>query len=159
LSEQCKHILSHAVAEAELLRHDKIGTEHLLLGMLGETKTLAAEILDSHGLNLDAVREKVALRPRLQDAHTASHPLPEAGVVPDAETAIRIAEAVWTPIYGEEVVKQQRPLEADLSSSVWTVRGTCQSEQAANILVAAISRTDGRILKIGTSVFRQRYKP
>ena len=155
LSEECKHILSRAGAEAELLRHDSIGTEHLLLGMLGETKTLAAEILRSHGLNLESTREKIALRPMSQDEHTSSQRLPDAGVVPDAVTAMRIAEAVWIPLYGEELVKQQKPLEADLSSSVWTVRGTCQSEEAANRLVAAIARTDGRILKIGTSVLRR----
>ena len=154
LSEECKHILRRAVTEAELLRHDSIGTEHLLLGMLGETKTLAAEILQSHGLNLETVREKIALRPKSQDGHIPSDRLPEAGVVPDAVTAMRIAEAVWIPLYGEELVKQQSPLEADLSSSVWTVRGTCQSEQAANRLVAAIAQTDGRILKIGTSVLK-----
>src|SRR5712691_5128792 len=61
------------------------------------------------------------------------------------------------PLYGEDMVKQQRPLQADLTASVWTVRGSPPPEQAAETLVAVISRIDGRILKVGTSVFRREF--
>ena len=133
LSEECKHILSHAVEEAELLSHTNISTEHLLLGMLRETNSLAAEILRAHGLNLAPIRENIALAPMPQDPEKPPH-LPEAGCVPDSETAMRIAEAVWIPLYGEDLVKQQSPLQADLTASVWTVRGSSPLEQAAQPL-------------------------
>src|ERR1051326_7505785 len=156
LSEECIHILNHTAEEAERLNHRTIGTEHLLLGMLRETSSLAAEILRSHGLNLSSIRESIAARPPPQDAEKTD-PLPEAGCVPDPETAVRIAEAVWIPLYGEDTVKQQRPFETDLTASVWTVRGTSVLNQAAESLVIAISKIDGRILKIGTSVFRGQF--
>src|SRR2546422_10587240 len=143
LSEECEHILSHTAEDAERLNHQNISAEHLLLGMLRETNSLAAEILRSHGLNLSPIRERIAVRSPPQDEEKPA-PLPEVGCVPDPETAMRIAEAVWIPLYGEDIVKQQRPLEADLTASVWTVRGTPPLKQAAEPLVVAISRIDGR---------------
>ena len=124
--------------------------------MLRETDSLAAEILRAHGLNLAPIRETIALGPMPQDAEKLP-PLPEAGCVPDSETAMRIAEAVWIPLYGEDLVNQQRPLQADLTAGVWTVRGSPPVEQAGETLVTVISRIDGRILKIGTSVFRREF--
>jgi ATP-dependent Clp protease ATP-binding subunit ClpC len=44
-----------AVAEADRLRHDDIGTAHLLLGLM-QGSTIAADILRASGLSLDAVR-------------------------------------------------------------------------------------------------------
>ena len=46
--------------ESRALRHDYIGTEHLLLGLLREQTGLAARVLDSLGLTLDEVRAQVA---------------------------------------------------------------------------------------------------
>src|SRR5256885_2344212 len=35
---------------------------------------------------------------------------PKEGYVPDEQTAIKIAVAVWSPIYGEEHIHRERPL-------------------------------------------------
>ena len=43
--------------EAERLSHKRIGTEHLLLGLLREEKCFAAEILRERGLRLSTIRE------------------------------------------------------------------------------------------------------
>ena len=60
LSNECKRILSYAREETERLNHRHIGTEHLLLGILREEKCVAAEILFSRGLRLEAIREELA---------------------------------------------------------------------------------------------------
>jgi ATP-dependent Clp protease ATP-binding subunit ClpA len=60
LSNECKRILAYANEEAERLRHRYIGTEHLLLGILREEKCVAAEILFSRGLRVEAIREELA---------------------------------------------------------------------------------------------------
>ena len=60
LSNECKRILAYATEEAERLTHRHIGTEHLLLGILREEKSLAAEILQERGLRLNAIREELA---------------------------------------------------------------------------------------------------
>jgi hypothetical protein len=72
--------------------------------------------------------------------------LPKAGVVPDAETAKRIAEAVWLPMFGAEVIAEQSPLEAELKHNVWIVIG---SREAQSGLFAFILQQDGRILSVG----------
>ena len=50
------------------------------------------------------------------------HP-PREGFVATQRTAIRIAEAVLTDIYGEEQVRAEQPFSAALENGVWTVTG------------------------------------
>src|SRR5215469_10540523 len=49
---------------------------------------------------------------------------PARGYVPDAATAVKIAEAVLIPVYGEEKIVSERPFKAKLDGDVWTVEGT-----------------------------------
>jgi len=49
--------------------------------------------------------------------------VPPSGMVPDAETAIAIAVAIWKPIDGAEEIQAQRPFKAKLSKGVWHVEG------------------------------------
>ena len=58
-SAETKRALQYAAEEADRLLHTYIGTEHLLLGILREDRSLAASILMEKGLRLDAVREDV----------------------------------------------------------------------------------------------------
>ena len=53
-SAAAKHVLQHAAEEADRLSHDYIGTEHLLLGLLREQGSVAADVLTSRGLRLDS---------------------------------------------------------------------------------------------------------
>ncbi len=59
LSNESKRVLAYAVEEAERLSHKHIGTEHLLLGLLREEKSFAAEILQERGLQLPVIREEL----------------------------------------------------------------------------------------------------
>lgn len=49
--------------------------------------------------------------------------IPQNGFVPDEATAVRVAEAVLTPIYGENQIASERPFSAQLKGDVWTVTG------------------------------------
>jgi ATP-dependent Clp protease ATP-binding subunit ClpC len=60
LSHECKRVLAYGAEEAERLSHKHIGTEHLLLGLLREDKSFAAEILHERGLRLSQIREEIA---------------------------------------------------------------------------------------------------
>ncbi|MDQ3584648.1 MAG: ATP-dependent Clp protease ATP-binding subunit, partial [Acidobacteriota bacterium] len=60
LAPETKRVLHHAHEESDRLQHRHIGTEHLLLGLLREERSMAAEILLERGLRLAAVREEVA---------------------------------------------------------------------------------------------------
>ncbi|MCA1817463.1 MAG: ATP-dependent Clp protease ATP-binding subunit [Acidobacteria bacterium] len=60
LAPETKRVLAYAHEESDRLQHRHIGTEHLLLGLLREEHSMAAEILYDRGLRLAAVREEVA---------------------------------------------------------------------------------------------------
>jgi ATP-dependent Clp protease ATP-binding subunit ClpA len=123
LSDECKHILAFALEEAEYLNHSYLSTEHLLLGMLRETKSLAAELLRSYRIDLAPARVKLALASLPEIVKRPPH-LPQAGCVPDPDTAKRSAEAVWFVMYGEAAVEQEKPLQAHFGNDFWTVRGS-----------------------------------
>ncbi|HJP94105.1 MAG TPA: ATP-dependent Clp protease ATP-binding subunit [Pyrinomonadaceae bacterium] len=70
LAPETKHVLAYAHEESDRLQHRHIGTEHLLLGLLREERSMAAEILYERGLRLNAVRDEIARQSGV-DARTA----------------------------------------------------------------------------------------
>jgi ATP-dependent Clp protease ATP-binding subunit ClpA len=58
-TDRSRRVLVLAQDEAQLLSHNFIGTEHILLGLIHEGEGVAAKALESLGLSLDAVRAKV----------------------------------------------------------------------------------------------------
>ena len=58
-TQKAKRVLSHAQSEAERMRKQTIGTEHLLLGLMIEEGTIAKRVLKDLGLDLATVRKKV----------------------------------------------------------------------------------------------------
>jgi ATP-dependent Clp protease ATP-binding subunit ClpC len=60
LAPETKRVLAFAHEESERLQNRHIGTEHLLLGLLREDRSMAADILSEYGLNLQTGREDVA---------------------------------------------------------------------------------------------------
>src|SRR5207249_2647275 len=70
LSAEAKRVLAFAAEESERLQHRHIGTEHLLLGLLREEKSVAAEILHERGLRLNAIRDEL-MRSALGERHSA----------------------------------------------------------------------------------------
>ena len=75
---------------------------------------------------------------------------PKDGFVPNAETAVKIAEAVLTPVYGEKQVLSERPFTAILEGDSWTVQGTlqCAPNCAGGTALVEISKSTGRILQM-----------
>ena len=59
-SEESKRVLTSAVDESNRMNHKFIGTEHILLGLLRDENSVAAEILREHGVRAFAVREELA---------------------------------------------------------------------------------------------------
>jgi ATP-dependent Clp protease ATP-binding subunit ClpC len=58
-SSETKRVLQFAAEEADRLLHTYIGTEHLLLGILREERSVAASILYEKGMRLASVREDI----------------------------------------------------------------------------------------------------
>jgi ATP-dependent Clp protease ATP-binding subunit ClpC len=59
MTSAAREVLRFATAEATALNHQYLGTEHILLGLLREANSDAAQILASHG-DLETVRARVA---------------------------------------------------------------------------------------------------
>ena len=53
-----KKVLEFAMAEARELNHSYVGTEHLLLGLLRESKGIAAQVLNSLGVTIKEARSE-----------------------------------------------------------------------------------------------------
>jgi len=60
LAPETKRVLHYSHEESDRLQHRHIGTEHLLLGLLREERSMAAQILFDRGLRLAAVRDEIA---------------------------------------------------------------------------------------------------
>ena len=59
-TEEARQVIVLAQDEARLLRHNYLGTEHVLLGLLREEQGLAARALTSLDITLEEVRAQVA---------------------------------------------------------------------------------------------------
>jgi ATP-dependent Clp protease ATP-binding subunit ClpC len=59
LTPKAKRVLELAADEARRMRHNYIGTEHLLLALLREKEGLAAIVLRKLGLNLEKARQQL----------------------------------------------------------------------------------------------------
>jgi hypothetical protein len=80
---------------------------------------------------------------------------PKSGYVPDSKTAVKIAEAVLIPVYGEKQVESERPFSAKLNGEVWTVTGTLRCPDGkggtttscdGGVAEVRIAKDDARIL-------------
>src|SRR5467141_1663954 len=72
---------------------------------------------------------------------------PPKGFVPDSATAVRVAVAVWIPIYGDSLIMAEQPFIATLRDGVWTVTGTLPRPYTrGGVAMARIAKRDGRIL-------------
>ncbi len=58
-STETKRVLQFAAEEADRLLHNYVGTEHLLLGILREERSVAASILVEKGMRPNTVREDI----------------------------------------------------------------------------------------------------
>jgi ATP-dependent Clp protease ATP-binding subunit ClpA len=58
-TNRARHVVVLAQEEARRLHHNYIGTEHVLLGLLGEPDGLAFRALERFGMSLEGTREEV----------------------------------------------------------------------------------------------------
>lgn len=87
LTDESKKVLIRAKEEADKLRHQHIGTEHLLLGMLGIPNSLAARLLVESGADVNAIRKQIGETPgsgKRDETDRASRDLDEAIATADS---------------------------------------------------------------------------
>ena len=89
LSPVCTSVLTSAAEEADQLQHRHIGTEHLLLGVLKQERSLAASLLTEAGISAGEFREEL----RRTDRHPGR---PAAPRVRRAEDHVEIHGELWS---------------------------------------------------------------
>ena len=72
-TNRARHVVVLSQEEARLLNHNYIGTEHILLGLLGEPESIAGQVLASFGLTLEDTREDVVQRIGMGKSHPSGH--------------------------------------------------------------------------------------
>lgn len=75
-------------------------------------------------------------------------PMPAQGVVPDETTAVKIAEVVFPPIFGADVVDKFRPYHAQFKDGVWTVYGTLKLGSRGGTPMMRIRKQDAKVLGV-----------
>jgi hypothetical protein len=71
------------------------------------------------------------------------------GVIPDEQTAIKIAEAILFRHYGEHEVKLEMPFKVKLEDGVWIINGTLPHGAVGGAFYIDIRQKDGCILQLG----------
>ena len=86
-SERARRVLTLAQNEAQRFNHNYIGTEHILLGLVGETEGVVARVLKNLGIDLEKVRAAVEfIIGRGENPVTG-----EIGLTPRAKKVIELA--------------------------------------------------------------------
>jgi len=104
LTPRVKKVIELSVVEARRLRHDYIGTEHLLLGLVCEGEGIAAGVLETMGVRLDTVRKAVTTALEAE-ANAGPGQSPLRAVLQPFErlrgrgTAVRVTTDPW-PAFG-----------------------------------------------------------
>lgn len=75
-TDRARQVIVLAQEEARLLKHNYIGTEHLLLGLMRDENGLAARTLTSHGVQLQPARDWVSSRIGVGDDAPVTGQLP-----------------------------------------------------------------------------------
>jgi ATP-dependent Clp protease ATP-binding subunit ClpA len=107
LADEAKRILAYAAEEAERLKHQHIGTEHLFLGILRESRSHAAKMLTSRGVDIKTVREAIAREDTHSDAPAGTsgtvferHSV-EVQIVPETGQPMQVQWEKRIPAVGE----------------------------------------------------------
>ncbi len=73
-TERVRKVLAMAREEAERLRHEYVGTEHILLGLIREGEGVAAAVLQNLSVDLDEIQQKIEDTVKKGKAATATGP-------------------------------------------------------------------------------------
>lgn len=81
---RAKKVIEYAREEARGLTHNYVGTEHLLLGLMREQESIAAQVLWNNGLRIDTVRDEIVnlLGAGMRRRPTSSRPAVEIQDLP-----------------------------------------------------------------------------
>lgn len=128
LSEENKRVLAYAAEEAVQLSHKHIGSEHLLLGLIREEKSLAAAILREHDLSLKAVRKELRKTPHDDSAREnfRRETVPRPPEVVEVQTRIATIRMRLREALGKRDLAAARAISDEERPELEKLRALCQ---------------------------------
>lgn len=75
------------------------------------------------------------------------------GIVSSPEVAVGIAQAVWTGIYGKDIVEKEKPFSVNLENEIWIVEGAPPKGEEGTIIFGGnlyieIKKSTGEVIKV-----------
>lgn len=75
--------------------------------------------------------------------------IPREGFVPNESTARKVAEAVLLPIYGDEVIEEQKPFDVKLiGDSLWVVEGVQDEISIGGVVYISFLKRNCSIIEV-----------
>lgn len=144
-TDRMRRVLGRAREEALALRHDYVGTEHVLLALVRETEDVSHAVLAGLGVAPEEVREQVHARVRPGQAEGA--PVPELPWTSRAKAVLRLA------------MDEAREMGLDYTGTEHLLLGLLREEKgiAAEVLTvlgADLARTRAETLRRHGSALR-----
>jgi ATP-dependent Clp protease ATP-binding subunit ClpC len=122
-----KRVIELAIAEARRMGHNYVGSEHLLLGLIGEEEGVAAQVLMNMGLSLSGLRQEVlALLGQTSD-EPGEEPL---AVLAPLATAIQ-SELAQGSVFAEEAAELPPRLGRAVSAAEHLIKLLDDMKQSA----------------------------
>ena len=121
LSASTEQVFEFAAQESDRLLHNYVGTEHLLLGIFREERSLAASILAERGLQINQVRDDIVM---LLCAPQTMPPVRQTkpDITPSTEVTIRLTDRG-----AHEGVSARR------ASDYWVLEGLALNEMLSRL--------------------------
>lgn len=66
--------------------------------------------------------------------------------VNDSETAIQIAVAIWSAVYGKEKIEKEKPYKAYEHDGFWYVNGSLPENMVGGVAYIKIRKKDGAVM-------------
>jgi hypothetical protein len=139
LAEDSKRVLTAAAHEADDLGHEHIGTEHLLLGLLGEEQSFATDLLRKYGPPLEHLKKQLRQSPAppFRQITTARYDPRSFGYparrLPADKPTVRIHDAEWNLEFIRLQVERCREISWQWRKTTWRPRDI------------VVSKSDGRV--------------
>ena len=143
LTKEARWILEHAAEEAARLGDPQIGAEHLLLGLLREPETYAAQLAHKHGAKLAEVRAELARGNGRPWAAAESHPGPAIKHTAATRATVEIHGAAWSADYVGAAVERCREYSWHWHKRPWQRRDIAVDRQNGSLSFDLTLARDG----------------
>jgi hypothetical protein len=119
----------------------------LFFSLILSASALASTKPEENNLSSEQANVTCGINQQPEDSGKYSY-FPQEGYVPNEETAIKIAVAVWEPIYGSKKISHEKPYKAKLQNGVWFVTGSLKSGWKGGVAEIEICQTTAQVIRL-----------